>query len=127
MKKQRAHPLEIALGSFLAIALAGVMLVGAACENNAETDPGEGLPPRGDFYLVPSVAELEKGVDQAVFTVVGGQAPFAWAVENGTLGAIVPTGERSAVYQRTKLTRGVNKVTVTDATVLRAHASVIQD
>jgi hypothetical protein len=112
----------------LAVALAGTVCLWAGCENNADTDLGQDLPPRENFYITPSSVELRPAVgNQAVFTVVGGEAPFTWTVERAPLGTITPTGERSAVYQRTPAVRGVNTVTVRDATVLKAGASVIQE
>lgn len=118
---------DLPIRACLALALAGAMLAGSACENNSGADLGTDLPPREDFYILPSAAELGLGAgNQAVFTVVGGQAPFEWAVERDALGTITATGDRSAVYERRPLIRGVNTVTVRDATVLKASASVIQ-
>ena len=122
------EPMHISAGrGLLAVALAGVVLMAAACENNAGTDSGRELSPREDFYLRPSAAEIKPGDDQAVFSVVGGQPPFTWSVEREALGSIAAASDRSAVYERKKAVKGVNTVTVRDAGVLRASASVIQD
>lgn len=103
------------------------MLLGSACENNSDTTSGADLAPRESFYITPSGAELRPAQQQLTLTVVGGEAPFTWSVESDILGTIASVGDRSAVYTRRPLVRGVNTVTVRDSTVLVARTSVIQD
>lgn len=113
-----------------ASALAACLWFGVGCENNSDVGGDEGEPSNAHFFITPSQVTLESFETDAVLTVSGGAAPFAWTFSEPRLGIITglnadgSTESREVNYKRVGTERGVNTVRVQDSNGNTATATV---
>lgn len=110
--------------------MASLMMSG--CDSaNSEVEGGNVGRTPDSFRISPSAAAIYDDTAVVVFSVVGGEAPFAWSVSDTSLGTVTPTTSltREVNYRPTGTTgrEGVNTVRVTDHKGNAASASLVHE
>ncbi len=110
--------MKVAAGG-VALMVAGIALL-AGCEGTVSNTDGSST-----VTITPSSTTIEGGTSNVVFKAQGGYAPYAWSVDDTSLGSVTAADD-VGIYVSNAVT-GVAVVTVVDVRSNEANATVTQE
>jgi hypothetical protein len=109
--------------SGIAIALSSFILCAGGCDSAFQNTK----PTTAALAITPnSITVSASLVTNITFVASGGEQPYAWSVNNTSIGYVVADSSTSALYIAYAL-MGTNFVVVTDAATNLVSATVVQE